>query len=141
MWVRWQLTDPMHGESSHHEMGGKGPCHHEMRGKGPDHNEMVADFRRRFWASLALTVPVLLLSPTIQEPLHLGVLAFGGDHFVLLALSAFVYGWGGHSFLRGAVGELARRQPAMMTLIAVAISAAFLYSAAIVLGVGGEIFF
>ena len=102
---------------------------------------MVADFRRRFWVCLVLTIPILLLSPLIQDALHLGALAFSRDQYVLLALSAFVYGWGGLPFLRGAVQELRRRQPAMMTLIAVAISAAFLYSAAVVFGVKGDIFF
>ncbi len=60
---------------------------------------------------------------------------------MLLALSTFVYGWGGWPFLSGAYHELARRRPAMMTLVAVAISAAFLYSTAVVLGLSGEIFF
>jgi P-type Cu2+ transporter len=102
---------------------------------------MVADFRRRFWVCLVVTIPILLLSPLIQDVLHLGALAFPGDQYVLLALGAFVYGWGGLPFLRGAVQEIRRRRPAMMTLVAVAISAAFLYSAAVVLGVQGEIFF
>lgn len=102
---------------------------------------MVADFRRRFWVCLVLTIPILLLSPFIQDVLHLGALAFAGDHYVLLALSAFVYGWGGLPFLKGSVRELRKGQPAMMTLIAVAISAAFLYSAAVVFGVQGEILF
>jgi Cu2+-exporting ATPase len=113
-------------------MAAKGPSHHVM---------MVADFRRRFWVSLAVTVPILLLSPTIQGPLHLGALAFRGGQYLLLALSAFVYGWGGLPFLGGAIQELRRRQPAMMTLVAVAITAAFLYSTAVVLGVRGDIFF
>ncbi len=105
------------------------------------HAMMVAGFRRRFWVSLIITVPILLLSPNVQGPLHLKALAFSGDRYVLLALSAFVYAWGGFPFVRGAVQELRVRQPAMMTLIAVAISAAFVYSAAVVLGVRGEIFF
>ncbi len=102
---------------------------------------MVADFRRRFWISLVVTVPILVLSPMIQDLLHLGGLAFSGDRYVLLALSAFVYAWGGLPFLKGVLRELNTRRPAMMTLIAVAISAAFLYSTAVVLGVTGEIFF
>ncbi len=125
-----------------HEMEGHGAAHHDMGGSGPNHHQMmVADFRRRFWVCLVLTVPILLLSPLIQDLLHLGALAFPGDQYVLLALSAFVYGWGGFPFLKGAVQELRQRQPAMMTLIAVAISAAFLYSMAVVFGVQGEIFF
>lgn len=113
-------------------MGGKGLTHHEV---------MVADFRRRFWVSLVLTVPILLLSPLIQDVFSLEALAFAGDRYTLLALSAFVYGWAGWPFLKGVVGELRQGQPAMMTLIAVAISAAFLYSVAVVLGVRGDVFF
>jgi len=102
---------------------------------------MVADLRRRFWVSVIVTIPILLLSPIIQGLLDLESLSFAGDQYVLLALSAFVYGWGGLPFLRGAVRELRVRRPAMMTLVAVAISAAFLYSAAVVLGISGDIFF
>jgi len=102
---------------------------------------MVADFRRRFWVCLILTIPIILLSPTVRGAFNLESLAFAGDKWVLLALSAFVYGWGGLPFLKGAVKELASRRPAMMTLIAVAISAAFLYSAAVVIGVRGTDFF
>lgn len=121
-------------------------CHdgssHDTRGMSPSHHQMmVADFRRRFWVSLVFTVPILLLSPLIQRAFHLEALAFAGDEYVLLALSVFVYGWGGLPFLKGAVQELRNRQPAMMTLIALAISAAFFYSAAVVLGVQGEVFF
>ena len=83
-------------DSGHHEMMEHGSGHHEMGGTGPSHHEMmVADFRRRFWVCLILTVPILLLAPLIQDVLHLGALAFPGDQYVLLALSAFVYGWGG----------------------------------------------
>jgi Cu2+-exporting ATPase len=108
---------------------------------GGRHADMVADLRRRFWICLIVTIPILLLSPSVQELLGLDGLAFLGDDYVVLALSAFVYGWGGLPFLRGSVKELSERRPAMMTLISVAISAAFLYSAAVVLGVEGEIFF
>lgn len=102
---------------------------------------MLRDLRVRFWVSLALTVPILVLSPMIQDWLGITALAFPGSHYVLLALSAFVYAWGGWPFLSGAVPEVRRLRPAMMTLVAVAISAAFLYSAAVVLGVQGDIFF
>ncbi len=134
------MNELEHGSPGH--PAGQGADHHAMGGKGPSHHEMmVADFRRRFWVCLVVTVPILALSPLIQDVFHLGALAFPGDQYVLLALSAFVYGWGGLPFLKGAVHELRERRPAMMTLIAVAISAAFLYSMAVVFGVQGEIFF
>jgi len=67
--------------------------------------------------------------------------SFAGDQWVLLGLSTFVYGYGGWPFLTGMVNELRERTPGMMTLVALAISVAYLYSAAVVLGVPGEVFF
>ncbi len=109
---------------------------------GHDHAAMVADFRVRFWVSLALTVPVLALSPMIQGFLGLReVLAFPGDGYVLFALSAAIFFYGGWPFLKGLFSELASRRPGMMTLIALAISVAFFYSSAVVFGVSGKVFF
>jgi Cu2+-exporting ATPase len=118
---------------SEHEQGNHG---------GHDHEAMIADFRRRFWVSLALTVPILLLSPLIQGFLGLtDVLAFAGDDYVLLALSSVVFVYGGWPFLSGMVSELRERSPGMMTLIALAITVAYGYSAAVVLGLDGKVFF
>jgi Cu2+-exporting ATPase len=102
---------------------------------------MVRDFRRRFWVSLVLTVPILALAPMIREWLGLTVPAFDGAMYVLLALSATVYVYGGWPFLAGLVRELSERAPGMMTLIGLAITVAFGYSAAVVLGVEGKTFF
>ncbi|OYX75337.1 MAG: heavy metal translocating P-type ATPase [Rhizobiales bacterium 32-66-11] len=109
---------------------------------GHDHGAMVADFRRRFWVTLLLTPPVLLLSPMIQH--WLGVpetLAFAGDGLVLFALSTIVYVYGGWPFLTGFLSELRKGQPGMMTLIALAISAAYFFSAATTFGFPGEPFY
>lgn len=134
------MEHPSHGE--HEKTPNQSPGSRIATGGHAAHHQMmVADFRRRFWVSLVITVPVLLLSPLIQRTLHLEALAFPGDRYVLLALSAFVYGWGGLPFLKGAVKELREWRPAMMTLIAVAITAAFAYSAAVVIGVEGDVFF
>jgi Cu2+-exporting ATPase len=85
---------------------------------------MVADFRKRFWVSVIMTVPILLLSPLIQRSLGLqGKINFNGDSYVLFALSSTVFFYGGWPFLNGIVNELKERQPGMMALIAVAISA------------------
>jgi Cu2+-exporting ATPase len=103
---------------------------------------MVADFRRRFWVSLILTIPVLVLAPLIQELLGLeDVLAFPGDSYVQFALATAVFFYGGYPFLKGLIEELGRRQPGMMTLIALAITVAYGYSSVVVFGLTGKVFF
>jgi Cu2+-exporting ATPase len=109
---------------------------------GHDHAAMVADFRRRFWVSAVLTVPVLSLSPMIQSFLGLREsLVFPGSDYLLFALSAVVFVYGGWPFLRGLFNELRAWRPGMMTLIALAISVAFFYSSAVVFGLPGKVFF
>lgn len=115
--------------------------HGGHEGHADHHEMMVQDFRRRFWTCLVVTVPILALSPMIQQFLGLTAIQFPGDSYVLLALSTFVYFYGGLPFLRGLLRELADRRPGMMTLIAVAITAAFGYSAVVVLGLEGEMLF
>jgi P-type Cu2+ transporter len=104
---------------------------------------MVADFRRRFWVSLALTAPILALSPMVQDWLGIGeALRFPGDLWLLLALSSAVFFYGGWPFLSGLVRELRSKSPGMMTLVGVAITVAYVYSAAVVLdAVQGKLFF
>jgi Cu2+-exporting ATPase len=102
----------------------------------------VTDFRRRFWVSLIVTIPILILSPSIQSFAGLnGALRFPGDQYVLFILASFVYFYGGYPFLKGIVNELRARLPGMMTLIAVAISTAYLYSTAITFGLSGGVLF
>jgi Cu2+-exporting ATPase len=103
---------------------------------------MVADFRRRFWVSLVISIPILLLSPLIQSFLGLeGKLSFTGDSYVLFVLSSGVFFYGGWPFLKGIFTELKSKAPGMMTLIALAISVAYVYSSAVVFGVTGSVFF
>jgi len=91
---------------------------------------------------MAVTVPILLLSPMIQKFLGLqDSLRFAGDKYILFVLSSFVFFYGGYPFLKGLVDELKKLQPGMMTLIALAISVAYFYSSAVVFGVHGEVFF
>ena len=109
---------------------------------GHDHAAMIADFKRRFWVSLVLTVPILLLSPMIQDFLGLGeALRFAGEGFLLFTLSSVVFFYGGWPFLTGFVGEIRARRTGMMTLISMAITVAYLYSTATVFGLAGEPFF
>jgi Cu2+-exporting ATPase len=103
---------------------------------------MVAELRRRFWVSLLLTLPVLLLSPMIQHALGVGASwRFPGDTYVLAAISSAVYFYGGWPFLQGLSDEIRSYNPGMMTLIGVAITAAYIYSLATVLGLPGNDFF
>jgi len=120
-----------------------GPTHSKHSGHGGhDHAAMVADYRRRFWITLVLTPPVLLLSPMIQHLLGIAdELAFPGDSLVLFALSTIVYVYGGWPFLTGFVSEVRKAQPGMMALIALAITAAYFFSAATTFGFPGESFY
>src|SRR4030042_1745657 len=103
---------------------------------------MVADFRKRFWISLVITIPILLLSPLIQKFLGLeGIIKFTGDSYVLFVLSSAVYFYGGYPFLKGIYDELKSKSPGMMTLIALAITVAYVYSSVVVFGVTGSVFF
>lgn len=105
------------------------------------HMDMVAGFRRRFWLSLIVTVPILILSPAIQDLFGFKSFAISGDMYALLLLSTFVFFYGGWPFLTGIVDEIRSGSPGMMTLIALAIVTAYVYSAAVTLGLPGKIFF
>ncbi|WP_342348186.1 copper-translocating P-type ATPase [uncultured Nitrospira sp.] len=106
------------------------------------HAHMAADFRKRFWISLVLTLPILVLSPLLQTLVGLReAISFSGDIYVLFGLSSAVFWYGGWPFLTGLFQELTSRRPGMMTLVAVAITTAYLYSSAVVFGLPGKMFF
>jgi Cu2+-exporting ATPase len=103
---------------------------------------MVADFRRRFWISLVLTIPILVLSPLVQGFLGLEeAISFPGDSIVLFVFATAVFFYGGWPFLSGLYDEVSSAQPGMMTLIGVAISVAYVYSGLVVFGLSGRVFF
>ncbi len=132
-----------HAHTEQHESHGAHESHtgHEGHGGHHDHHtHMVKDFRKRFWISTLLTIPILLLSPMIQRLLGIS-LAFPGDLWLLWAFSSAVYLYGGWPFLKGIVEELRKRQPGMMTLIALAITVAYVYSSVVVFGLPGKVFF
>src|SRR5205809_5349969 len=115
---------------------------HSHHHAGHDHGDMVADFQRRFWVSLALTLPVLATSEMVQHLFGVrGALAFPGDRYVEFAFASAVYLYGGRPFLTGLVAELRQKLPGMMTLVALAITVAYAYSALVVLGLSGNVFF
>ncbi len=98
-------------------------------------------FKKKFWISLALTFPILLLSETIQTWFGFTWLTLPYQQEILLILSAIIFVYGGLPFLKGMVEEVRNRQPGMMTLIGTAISVAFFYSAATVVLITGMDFF
>ena len=104
------------------------------------HSSGIADFKKRFYVVLALTIPIMLLSEMIQH--WLGIhFSFLGSKYVLFFLSSIVFFYGGWPFLKGLVGELRAKNPGMMTLVGFAISVAYIYSVATVFGLKGMDFF
>lgn len=140
------------GHSNHSENKQDGMEHKIHKGQhmtGPkdgdhtDHHALMAvDFRNRFWISLVLTLPILVLSPMLQTLVGLReAIRFPGDIYVLFGFSTAVFWYGGWPFLKGLFAELKSRRPGMMTLISVAIATAYFYSSAVVFGLTGKMFF
>ncbi|MBN8670010.1 MAG: heavy metal translocating P-type ATPase [Chitinophagales bacterium] len=111
---------------------------HDMYDKHAGHH--TEDFLKRFWICLTLTLPVLLLSHMIQQWIGFE-LKFYGDRYILLALSSIIYFYGGWPFLIGLVREIKGKAIGMMTLVAIAISVAYIYSVGVVFGLQGMDFF
>ena len=106
---------------------------HSGHSRSEHEGHTIEGFKKRFWISIVITIPILILSPMIQHFLGLKeALRFNGDIYVLFVLSSFVFFYGGYLFLKSLFDELKNRQPGMMTLIALAISVAYFYSSAVV---------
>jgi Cu2+-exporting ATPase len=130
-----------HSKHAHHSNQNKNEIHTNQDHSG-HHGHMVEDFRKRFWISLLLTLPIILISPMIHHLFGLNdSLAFPGNMEILFVFSSVVYFYGGWPFLKGLFDELKQKKPGMMTLIALAISVAYFYSSSVVFGVTGEDFF
>ncbi|MGO1923486.1 MAG: copper-translocating P-type ATPase [Jeotgalicoccus sp.] len=129
-----------HSQHNHHNHGESNESHdhsnHEHGGHD-HHGHMVTEFRNKFFIIMIFTIPIVLLSPMIQN--FLGVdWQFSGDIYIVAALATFVYFYGGWPFIKGAYDELKNKEPGMMTLIGMAISVAYFYSMAVVFGFNGE---
>ena len=123
-----QLRHPTHaGRPAHqsHDAGGAG---------GHVAHDHVAMFRRLFWVMLALAAPVVAFSPMFADLMGYELPASGWTPWIAPVLGAVVYAWGGRPFLAGAVSEVRSRQPGMMLLIGLAITVAFVASAAATVG-------
>jgi len=113
------------GEAQHNDHTGKEKANH---GGNRAHTDHVQMFRRKFWISLVLSIPVLLYSETLQSWLGFTMTSFPGSAWITPVFSVIVFGYGGWPFLKMAVPELRKRKPGMMTLISLAIGVAFVYS-------------
>ncbi|MFD2512474.1 copper-translocating P-type ATPase [Pontibacter locisalis] len=132
-------TEAMHKDTSGH------PPHethsdHDTGGHHDHHRMMIADFKKKFWVSLVLSIPVIIISPMIQDivgySLHIPY-----NMYIAFALSSIIFFYGGWPFLTGLVEEVKKGAPGMMTLIGVAITVAYLYSSAVAFGLPGMDFF
>ena len=114
--------------------------HRSHKNRHQDHGRHIEQFKRKFWISLLLTVPILLLSEMIQTWFGFTIeIPFQKEVLFLLSLAVYLYG--GQPFLKGMFQEIKKRQPGMMTLIGSAISVAFFYSAGTVFVIVGKDFF
>ncbi len=111
----------------HGRMDHEGHGEHGGGGMHEGHEQM---FRRRFFVSTLLSVPVLLYSETLQDWLGFSVPTFPGSEWITPVFAVIVFAYGGVPFLKMAVPELRDRSPGMMTLISMAITVAFVYSLA-----------
>ncbi len=121
--------------------GHAGREEHTEHGAHVDHTGHEQMFRRRFWGSLALSIPVLAFGSALPRLLGLGTLEFPGSMWVVFVFATIVFLYGGVPFLQMAVPEIRNREPGMMTLISLAISVALVYSIAAQLFGLGEGFF
>ena len=101
----------------------------------------ISDIRRRFWVVLLLTVPVVFYSKSIQDVLNYTPPKLPGSAYYPSVLGTFIFIYGGSFFLKGALRELRERRPGMMTLVSLAITVAFAYSAAVTFTRHGEALF
>jgi P-type Cu2+ transporter len=127
-------------DAPHQEHDEKVHEHKQHGHAGHDHASMIGDFKKRFWISLIVSIPVILLSEMIQHWFGYTI-AFPGDRYVLAVLSSFIFFYGGWPFLKGLWDEVRKGAIGMMTLIGVAISVAWAYSTAVVLGLEGMDFY
>jgi len=125
------------GHEQHGPPSGGRPAHRAH----VDHTGHEAMFRRRFWVSLAISIPVLVYSETIQSWLGFRPPVFPGSGWLTPVFSIVVFAYGGVPFLRMAVPEVRVRRPGMMTLISLAITVALVYSLAALVMPAGETFF
>jgi Cu2+-exporting ATPase len=139
-------TSQHHNHTTHHHDTEKAPADASIHGghnghggseEHAEHSKAHADhsgheqlFRRKFWVSLILSIPVLIFSEGLATLLGFAPPSFPGSQWIAPVFSVVIFIYGGLPFLQMAIPELRNRQPGMMTLISLAISVAFIYSVA-----------
>jgi Cu2+-exporting ATPase len=108
--------------------------HDESGGHDKHAGHSPAMFRDRFWLSFILTIPVVFFSSMVQEWFGYTAPTFPGSDWIAPVLGTLIFVYGGTPFLKGAVNEARDRQPGMMLLIGMAITVAFVASAATTFG-------
>jgi Cu2+-exporting ATPase len=121
---------PAHPSGMHAQHGG--PAQHQEHA-----GHSVAMFRHKFWLSLVLTMPSLVWGQMLPRAFRYTAPHFPGAMWIPPVFGTAVFVWGGWVFMKGAIHELRIRMPGMMTLIALAISVSFVFSAAVTLGYPG----
>lgn len=131
-------TPPAREQAHNHDQTGhEGHMDHDAQaghGGHGGHAGHEAIFRRKFWISLILTIPVVLYSHMVQDWLNFSMPEFAGSDWIAPVLGTVIFLYGGEVFLRGGWDELKQRQPGMMALISLAITVAFVASAATTFG-------
>lgn len=127
-----------HGHEQHDHASHNGNSRH---GGHTDHTGHEMMFRHRFWICLALTIPILIFSPTVQGWLGFSAPDFTGSSWIVPLFAIVIFIYGGVPFLQMARDELRSREPGMMMLISLAISVAFFFSMATLFADLGESFF
>ena len=128
---------PARPETTGHAGHGKHDEHGADGGHDKHAGHSVAMFRDKFWISLALTIPTLVWGHMLPRVLECTPPSLPGQRWIAPVFGTAVFLYGGLVFLQGAWRELRARLPGMMTLIGLAISVAFVFSAAVTLGYPG----
>ena len=109
-----------HSNHMHHD-------NHESHNHHSGHAHHHGNFKVKFFVSLIFAIPIILLSPMMGVNLPFQF-TFPGSEWVVLILSTILFFYGGKPFLSGGKDEIATKKPGMMTLVALGISVAYIYS-------------
>jgi len=131
-------ADPMKHAHQKHNSHEEHEGHDKNNGHDRHAGHNIALFRNRFRICLLLSIPVLFWEPMIQHWFGYRAPVFPGSQYIPVILGTIVFIYGGWIFFKGAARELSSHRPGMMTLIALAISVAFIYSSAVTLGFEGN---